>query len=220
MALTTPFPRLRAVIFDCDGVLFDSRQANTLFYNHLLVHFGLDPMGEASVAYVHAHTADASIAHIFEGTGFVEEAKAYRLTLDYTPFIRAMIPEPGVLPLLGALSASYALAVATNRSNTIQDVLRLHGMDGFFRMVVSSWDVTHPKPHPEGILKILDGFGLEKQEAVYVGDSGVDEQTAKAAGVPLIAYRNRGLDTPYHVEQMGEIPKTLEAIERGAEALT
>ena len=40
--------RISAVIFDCDGVMLDSRQANINFYNHLLDHFSLPPMREES----------------------------------------------------------------------------------------------------------------------------------------------------------------------------
>jgi len=37
---------IEVVIFDCDGVLFDSREANTVFYNHILSEFQLPPMTE------------------------------------------------------------------------------------------------------------------------------------------------------------------------------
>jgi len=64
--------RNSAVIFDCDGVMFDSRQANINFYNHLLAHFDLQPLTEDQVAYVHMHTADESVRLIFEGSPFLE----------------------------------------------------------------------------------------------------------------------------------------------------
>ncbi len=88
--------RISAVIFDCDGVMFDSRQANINFYNHLLDQFGLPPMREESTSFVHMHTADASVRHIFRGTPYVEQAQAYRMQLDYGLFIKDMIMEPGI----------------------------------------------------------------------------------------------------------------------------
>ena len=66
-----------AVIFDCDGVMFDSRQANRNYYNHLLARFGRPAMCEEDVAYVHMHTADDSIKHIFRGTPHTEEARQH-----------------------------------------------------------------------------------------------------------------------------------------------
>ncbi|MCP4666682.1 MAG: HAD family hydrolase, partial [Deltaproteobacteria bacterium] len=77
-----------AVIFDCDGVMFDSRQANINFYNHILAHFELPPMDAKAVDFVHMHTADESVRHIFQGTSYTEEAQAFRGQIDYRPFIK------------------------------------------------------------------------------------------------------------------------------------
>jgi len=200
--------KTRAVVFDCDGVMFDSRRANILYYNHMLDHFGLPPMTGAAVDFVHCHTADESIQHIFQGTPLVKKALAYRWEVDYTPFIQDMIMEPGLKELLEWLKHRFGLAVATNRSNTIGEVLKTHGLTEFFDLVVSSLDVEHPKPHPESLLKILDFFQAGPERILYVGDSAVDEETAKRAGVPFIAYRNKALKAYRHVRTMATI-KTL-----------
>ena len=125
-----------AIIFDCDGVMFDSRQANINFYNHLLNHFGLPPMPEEQVPFVHTNTADASVRRIFNGTPFVDQAQAYRLEIDYGPFIKDMIMEEGLIALLNTLKPRYGLAVATNRSNTIGRVLETFGLATYFDIVV------------------------------------------------------------------------------------
>ena len=72
-------------------------------------------------------------------------------------------------------------------------------------MVVSSLDVRNPKPHPESLHKILDFFSIPPEKAYYVGDSSVDAETAKAASVPFIAYKNRALDAAFYVEALMEI---------------
>ena len=194
-----------AVVFDCDGVMFDSREANIHFYNHLLTHFRLPPMEEDEVDFVHMHTADESIRHIFQGTPHVQEALAYRWKMDYTPFIRDMLMEPGLKELLSWLKPRFGLAVATNRSNTIGDVLETHGLKGFFDIVVSSLDVENPKPHPEGLLKILDFFKLSAAQAFYVGDTAIDYETSKGAGVFFIAYKNKELEADFHAESLMDI---------------
>jgi phosphoglycolate phosphatase len=206
--------KISAVIFDCDGVMFDSRQANINFYNHLLERYGLPLMTEDMVAYVHMNTADKSVRHIFDGTPFTEEAQAYRMQMDYTPFIKDMVIEPGLKDLLGKLQPVVGLAVATNRSNTIGDVLEQNGLSGFFDIVVSSLDVKNPKPHPESIHKILDFFDLAPDQAVYIGDSLIDLETARAAGVYFIAYGNGGLETLFRAWSMEELEKVLTEIER------
>ena len=182
-----------AVVFDCDGVMFDSRESNINFYNHLLTHFRLPPMEGDQVGFVHMHTADESIRHIFQGTPHVEEALAYRWEMDYAPFIRHMVMEPGLKELLSWLKPRFGLAVATNRSNTIGDVLETHGLKGFFDIVVSSLDVENPKPHPEALLKILDFFHLNRDQDIYVGDSAVDYETSRGACVVFISYKHKEL---------------------------
>jgi phosphoglycolate phosphatase len=194
-----------AVVFDCDGVMFESRQANINFYNHLLAHFELPLLREEQVAYIHMATADESIRYVFKGTPYLEQALAYRLQVDYTPFVRDMVPEPGLKELLALLKPRCGLAVATNRSNTIQKVIEYHGLAGCFDIVVSSLDVARPKPHPESLLKILDFFSIRPDQALYVGDSSVDAETAKAASVPFVAYKNKNLDAAFHVEQLLDI---------------
>jgi len=197
--------RISVVIFDCDGVMFDSRQANINYYNQVLAKFGLSPLTEKDEEFVHMHTADESIQHIFRGTPFVEQAQAYRMQIDYALFIKDMIMEPGLKELLEILRPDYGLAVATNRSNTIGKVLESNGLTGFFDIVVSSLDVQTPKPHPESVYKILDFFQITPEQCLYVGDSFIDWQTARAAGVQLVAYKNEALKTPWKVNNLLEI---------------
>lgn len=197
--------RISAIIFDCDGVMFDSRQANINYYNHLLAKFNLPAITENEANFIHMHTAEESIRYIFRKTAFVEQALVHRSHLRYTPFIKDMIMEPGLKKLLETLKPQYGLAVATNRSDTIGEVLDSNGLKGFFDIVVSSLDVKKPKPHPESIYRILDFFGIAPEKAIYIGDSIVDWQTAKAAGVHFVAFRNEDLETPWKVSHLKEI---------------
>ncbi len=197
--------KISAVIFDCDGVMFDSRQANINFYNHILARFNLPPMTEEEVSFVHMNTADESVRHIFRGSPYMEQAQDYKMQVDYTPFINDMIIEPGLKDLLKGLRPNFGLAVATNRSTTIGKVLEWNGLDPYFDIVVSSLDVKNPKPHPEPLLKILDFFGIDPLESLYVGDSSVDFQTARAAGVIFISCKNRELEADYHVDSLMEL---------------
>ncbi len=71
-------PQLQVIIFDCDGVLFDSRKSNQYFYNHLLRHFGKAPLSEGELAYVHMHTVVESIDYLFEDDTTRGLANTYR----------------------------------------------------------------------------------------------------------------------------------------------
>ena len=130
-----------------------------------------------------------------------------------------MIMEPGLIELLRKLKPQYGLAVATNRSDTIGKVLESNGLSEFFDIVVSSLDVKNPKPHPEAIYKILNYFQVSPEQVLYVGDSLVDWQTARAAEVTLVAYQNDELETPWKVKALLEIQELLESLEAGFNGL-
>ena len=57
--------RFEVVAFDCDGVLFDTEQANRVYYSNILQHFGRPAVTEEQFAYVHMHTISESLAYLF-----------------------------------------------------------------------------------------------------------------------------------------------------------
>ncbi len=198
-----------AVIYDCDGVLFDSRQANVKLYNHILSRFGRPDMTETDVEYVHISTAKEAISYLFKGDPNLDEALAYWPKLDYSPFLDYLIVEPHLEDILEYLRPKFKTAVSTNRGITLKMVLERKGLSHLFDMTVSALDVNHPKPHPEGPQKILSTFGISPNQAIYVGDSEVDQLTSKRAGLPFVAYKNRALNANYHIQNHLELKKIL-----------
>lgn len=203
---------LKLIAFDCDGVLFDSRQANIAFYNAILQHFGRPPLTPAAVEFVHSHTVFASVEYLFQGHPDLDAVRQFARTLDYHPFIPMMVEEPHLREFLEFLRPAFASALATNRSTTTRAVLEYHRLEEHFDLVVSAIDVSHPKPHPESFWRILSHFGLEPREAIYIGDSRVDEAFARNAGVPLVAYRNPELQADYHLESFAAAPALITAL--------
>lgn len=201
--------QVKVVAFDCDGVLFDSEKANRAYYNQILKHLEKPPMDAEQFAYAHMHTAEEALAYLFADKKSFEAARAYRKTMPYIPFIKYMEIEPYLKTLLNRLRPRYKTAIATNRTDTMQRVLREHTLEMEFDLVVSAQDVARPKPHPDSLLKILEYFEIEARSAIYVGDSKLDELAAEAAGIPLVAYRNSELAAAYHIESLKELEQIL-----------
>jgi phosphoglycolate phosphatase len=201
---------IKVVAFDCDGVMFDTTKANMAYYNEILQHFGRSTLTPDQFAYCHSHTADQSISYLFNDEKSFREAQAYRESMSYIPFLKYMVVEPYLKPLLEKLRPKYKTAIATNRSNTMDRVLSEHGLEGYFDLVVSSSDVDRPKPYPDPLIKILEYFEIEASDALYVGDSELDEIAAKAAGVPFVAYQNRSLLANFHIKSLKEITQILD----------
>jgi HAD superfamily hydrolase (TIGR01549 family) len=201
---------IKVVAFDCDGVMFDTTKANKAYYNEILQHFGRPTLTPDQFAYCHSHTADQSIERLFSDAKSFREAQNYRKNMSYVPFLRYMVLEPYLKPLLEKLRPRYKTAIATNRSNTMDRVLSAHGLEEYFDLVVSSNDVDRPKPYPDPLIKILEHFEIEAYNTLYVGDSELDEIAAKAAGVPFVAYQNRSLSANFHIKSLEEIAQILD----------
>ncbi|VTR70194.1 conserved hypothetical protein [Desulfosarcina cetonica] len=199
----------KVVAFDCDGVMFDSRKANAAYYNHLLAHVGLPEMTPDQMAYSHMQTVDAALAYIIPDEATRNAAHGYRKQMGYLPFLRLMEIEPGLVPLLEKLRPGYKTAVATNRTDTMARVLKDNAIEHLFDLVVCALDVQFPKPHPEALNKVVHHFGVLPGQVLYVGDSEVDEDAAKAAGVPFVAYRNPSLVADHHIRHLVEIETLL-----------
>ena len=193
---------IKAVIFDCDGVMFDTARANRIYYDNVLAHFGLPPMNEQQFTFTHMHTADAAIAHLFPQEQAFAAAQAFRKTLSYRSFLKYMALEPGLKALLNRLRPLYKTAVATNRADSIGPLLEVFELSHLFDKVVCTLDVMHPKPHPDLLLEVLERLRIGPQQAVFIGDSMLDEQAAAAAGVPFIAYRNPRLTARSHIDHL------------------
>jgi len=208
---------LKIVIFDCDGVLFDSREANRAYYNHLLARFACPPMSEAEVDYVHSHNVTDSVAHIFRHHDHIlqELIDEYRTELDYSPFLQYMIMEPDLMDFLRFIKPRYHTAISTNRTTTMPLLLDIFKLRPWFDQVVTALDTPRPKPAPDALRMILDNFKVDVSEAIYIGDSEVDLEHTKSLGMKMIAFKNPELPAEYHVENFIAIthlqPFTMEA---------
>jgi phosphoglycolate phosphatase len=177
---------VNVVIFDFDGVLVDTGLDIANAMNFVLCHFHLpelpadtiigfigggagklvrDSLGEA-----HAHLLDQALPM------FLERYSQYYL-VDTCLY-------PGVLEVLQCLhQAGKTLAIATQKPEPITHAI-LSGLkiDPYISMVVGPESITHRKPHPESLLKIIQSFQAEPQEVIMVGDMVTDVQAGQAAG--------------------------------------
>ncbi len=187
------------IIYDCDGVLIDSRESNRAFYNHILSRFGLPPLTEEQLEVVHVSTAQGALDYLFQGHPGLADAQAYQRTINNDPFLALLRLEPHIREVLARLRSGYRTAIATNRGKSLALVLKTLGIAECFDLTISAYDVTRPKPHPEGLLKILTHFRAEPETALYIGDAALDQEVAAAAAVPFAAYKNPRLQARYHL---------------------
>ena len=198
---------LKLIVFDCDGVMFDSKNLNKHFYNHLLAHFGYKEMDEEELDFVHIHNVLDSVAHIFRNYPEtpVEKVHEYRLSLNYSDFLDYMEMESDLLYFLEQVKNDYKLAISTNRGDTMFTILETYDLKKYFGKVMTSTNAKRPKPAPDGMEEILEHFCVDNSEAIFIGDSRIDQLYAEASGVELIAFKNESLKAKYHVNNFTEI---------------
>ena len=194
--------KIRCVIYDCDGVLFDSFDANRWFYSSLCAATGRPPLTGEELQYAHTHTVHEAIHHIFrDDPGLEEKALKVFSRMDPGESISRLKLEPHLIPTLEALKAKGILrAISTSRTTNMELLLGKFSLEYFFDLVVTARDVLHPKPHPESIEKILRAFALRNEEALFVGDSETDGRAARTAGVKFLAYRNPGIAADAYIQ--------------------
>jgi HAD superfamily hydrolase (TIGR01509 family) len=194
--------KIRCVIYDCDGVLVDSLDANRWFYSSLCAAAGRPSLTDQELQYAHTHTVYEGIHHIFGDSPNLEE-KALEIfsRMDPGESISRLKLEPHLVPTLETLKAKGILrAISTSRTTNMEMLLKRFSLEPLFDLVVTSRDVLNPKPHPESIEKILRAFSLRNEEALFVGDSETDGWAAQSTGVKFIAYRNPRIPADAYIE--------------------
>jgi HAD superfamily hydrolase (TIGR01509 family) len=204
---------LSLIIFDCDGVLFDSAPANIAYYNAVLERLGRPALSEEWGRRAHFMSSHQLYEAMFgTDSALGEAARRVGREVDYGPFYALMRPMPDLEHVLQSLTPHYRLAMATNRGGTVAGVVREFRLDRFIELAVGSHDVARPKPHPDMIEKCLEHFRVVPTAAVYVGDSETDHQAALAAGVHFVGV---GGATPaqHRVRDLRELPALLAGLD-------
>ncbi len=181
---------LQAVLLDLDGVLLDSRDALLNLYQDMIREFGLTPRHSDDILKHSGHTDAEWIAALAPHLDDAQHKAATawcekHFAESYLPVYAK--PMPGAKELLYHLQARRVKkAIVTNQTKA-QAVasLKLIGYSGI-DAVVTYEDVEKPKPDAAPILRALELTHAKAADALYVGDTQIDLDAGKAAGVRTI----------------------------------
>jgi phosphoglycolate phosphatase len=191
MTVHQPHP-VRALIFDLDGTLIDSRRDLIHSVNAMLHEMGREQLSEETISGYIGHGAPLLVSRAL---GVKAKEEQLRRGLEY---FLAYYEEhkldttrayPGVAETLAELSRKrLPMAVLTNKPVRISvRILEALGLATFFRAIYGGNSFETKKPDPLGANKILAEFGAAPGEAMVVGDSEVDVQTARNTGSIAVA---------------------------------
>jgi len=180
---------VRAVLFDLDGTLVDSRADIALSVNHTLTTLGFPPL---PVETVQRHVGDGVRQLLTRSAGALD-APALERALDlFLPhYLEHCVDTtrlyPAVRETLDSLGGKK-LAVITNKPAAhTEKTLRAVGLTERFSVVFAGDSLPHKKPRPEPLWEALRQLAVPREEALMVGDSRIDIDAARAAGVRVAA---------------------------------
>ncbi|MEM4389137.1 MAG: HAD family phosphatase [Candidatus Micrarchaeia archaeon] len=181
----------KAVIFDFDGVLADTRQAAISAYKEALAEKGYRITSE-EVRRFWGGGPFWTIKRFFESHGISKsrkeiEAIARRKTILQVKMVGRNRLLPGVKPLLSALKGHVLMGVATsNRLALAKAFLKHYKIDRFFSAIATAEAGDRPKPFPDQYLKAARLLGVRPKDCVAVEDMEVGIRAAKRAGMRVI----------------------------------
>lgn len=182
----------RALVFDLDGTLIDSRGDIAAATNHALVATGRHTLPDATIA---RFVGDGARALCARAAGLGESDAELDAVLDAFLAYYGEHPVertkwmPHAREVLAELSR-YPLALCTNKPRTTTDaVLAALGVRSLFATIVAGGDLPERKPAPGPVLAIAKQLGVSPEALVVVGDGPQDVEAGRRAGARTIGVR-------------------------------
>ncbi len=183
--------KYKLAIFDLDGTILNTLEDLADSTNHALKENGLPGrtveqvrcfVGNGIGKLIERAVPESSDAALIRR---VHEAFTAHYKVHCADKTR---PYEGIVPLLRALRAAGLMtAVVSNKADYGVQALCEHYFPGLFDFAVGERTGIRRKPNPDSVLEVLTRLKTAKEEAVYIGDSDVDIETAKNAGIPCLS---------------------------------
>jgi phosphoglycolate phosphatase len=182
--LTSPL----LLIFDLDGTLIDSAKDLAITMNATRAHFDMPPLDPK---LIYSFVGNGAAVLVRKALGpqasedLVETALHFFLKYYRAHALEHTQPYPGVREMIDQVSSDgHRLAVLTNKPVRIsRDIIAALGLDSHFDWVYGGDSFAQKKPDPVGILTLIGDAAAQAAQTWMIGDSAVDIQTARNAGV-------------------------------------
>ncbi len=220
-----PSAKGSALILDLDGTLIDSAPALTKAVNTALAATGRAGLDIIAIRRMIGNGMETLSRRALIATGGPLEGEAFALFLERVRMAYRKAPPSPLYPgvgetLKGLHQAGIRLAICTNKphddARTLVDAL---GLSPIIAALAGAGRFPVLKPDPGHVLGLLESMGQDPDGAIFVGDSAVDAEAARAAGLPFIAVSYGYSRVPVSnlgavrvIDGFAELPRTLAEI--------
>ena len=181
---------LEAIVFDMDGTILHSLPDLVACANEAFSRMGFPARSESEFRKHMGGGGVRLIDHVVPAEATAEQRRrafewwrSLYIASDYA----LTAPFPGVVDVLAALrTRGMKTAVLSNKFDEGVHMLAERHFPGLFDAVRGDKPPAPTKPDPTTLLKMLDDLGVRPEAAAYVGDTNIDVQTARNAGVMAI----------------------------------
>lgn len=211
---------IKAIIFDMDGVLYDSQPIHFRSERKTVAHFG-GRITDAELTTYLGWNEKAFWEDVIRRCGLktsVEEIERYERPLVEGMMEREIKRDKKLIGLLTSLrKMGLKLAVASSSNgHLVRLVLRKLGADGHFDTVVAGEDVERSKPEPDIFLAAAKRIGIEPGDCIVVEDAPAGLEAAWRGGMHPVALRgkvNGRLDLTRSEREIAELPELIRILE-------
>ena len=196
----------KTLLFDLDGTLLDTITDLVAAVDHALVLHGYPTHTVGEYLHMVGNGVAAFVARALpEGA----QTPGYQQILaDFRAYYElhkadATAPYDGILPMLSALSAAgCAIGIVSNKLDSAVKALAAKFFSDTVDVALGESETVARKPAPDAVLAALRALGADAEDAVLIGDSEVDIETARNAGIPCLSV-GWGFRTPEELMAAG-----------------
>ena len=208
---------IKAVLFDVDGVLLDSFEANFAYYSELLQRVGYPPPTKEEFTLAMHFTLKDTIQALTHSSSDGEIKRIADIGKDsfeeFYQFDLLTMPQSAE-KTIEELHKTYQLGIVTSRfKRAIYTMPQLVKLKQCFQVAVGFEDTTNHKPDPEPLLFACEKLQITPEETVYVGDAQSDMLAGKAAGMKVILFAKKNfVNADAYTISFKDLPKIISSL--------
>jgi beta-phosphoglucomutase len=213
---------LKAIIFDYNGILVDDLKFHEEAYWRAGEHVGI-PLTRETVRKYLSYSPEQKRKLLYGDISDEtwKEISRLRARFYFELAEKGNVVFPDVESVLTSLADRYELALISNTRRDYFDRIFPRNLAKFFRETMFLDEIGKPKPSPDPLLLMMERLGIGRDECCYVGDSVLDVQMAKTAGIKVFSVATgdnsyeelRAVGPDWIVDNLSGLKQRLEAME-------